>query len=478
VLGHANSDRIRTTHRVQALNLLVQQRQPGQKQFQHRQLRRLRRAAQRIGQFRPAAPQPLIAQLRQLLRVGFPLRQRRPGCAGRVSLADGSVRTIGVTAVVAADDAVGSASGGSKERQANGCRPAQLAPQLTTLENNFSVTAQQPVSLPVKLADDCGAPVRSGQVYVGFSNGDGRLSLRHEQGGEWSGTWAPQGVSSFVRLTITALSGAGGTVAGLWGGQDLLGSVRSRAAGSGAAAGVVVNSASFQGEGRIAPGSWVSIFGEDLGRGAVLNANVPYPRELAGTRVVVNEQAMPLHYVSDNQINALIPFGVVTNAVQQVVVERVRTLSVPVEVTVAGAQPGIYMIEQSGLGYGAIVIANDGALAAPVGRYPGIATRPVRAGEFLTIYCAGLGAVENQPQAGELSPSDPLAATLAAPAVTIGGIPARVTFSGLAPGYVGLYQVNAEVPEGLPESDSVGVVLTMNNLESNRVQIAVEGAVR
>jgi uncharacterized protein (TIGR03437 family) len=65
-----------------------------------------------------------------------------------------------------------------------------------------------------------------------------------------------------------------------------------------------------------------------------------------------------------------------------------------------------------------------------------------------------------------------------APAVTIGGIPARVMFSGLAPGYVGLYQVNVEVPEGLPESDSVGVVLTMNNLESNSVQIAVEGVVR
>ncbi len=60
------------------------------------------------------------------------------------------------------------------------------------------------------------------------------------------------------------------------------------------------------------------------------------------------------------------------------------------------------------------------------------------------------------------------------PTVTIGDVPAVVNFSGLAPGFVGLYQVNVEVPANAPTGEAVEVVLTIGGVASNTVTIAVE----
>jgi len=60
------------------------------------------------------------------------------------------------------------------------------------------------------------------------------------------------------------------------------------------------------------------------------------------------------------------------------------------------------------------------------------------------------------------------------PTVTIGGVSANVSFSGLAPGYVGLYQVNAQVPAGLAANNAAPVAISMEGAVSNTVTIAVQ----
>src|ERR1019366_8993680 len=88
--------------------------------------------------------------------------------------------------------------------------------------------------------------------------------------------------------------------------------------------------------------------------------------------------------------------------------------------------------------------------------------------------CTGLGAVTNQPETGAAAPSNPLAVTITKPSVTIGSVPAQVLFSGLAPGSVGEYQVNALVPSNAPTGDAVQVILSIGSATSNAVEIAVQ----
>ena len=115
--------------------------------------------------------------------------------------------------------------------------------------------------------------------------------------------------------------------------------------------------------------------------------------------------------------------------------------------------------------------APDQPVAAAAGKFPG--SRPAKIGEFVSIYATGLGDVTNRPALGSASPGNPLARTLATPAVTIGGVPATVSFSGLAPGFVGLYQINAQVPAGILTGPDIPIGLTIGGVASNAASIAV-----
>jgi uncharacterized protein (TIGR03437 family) len=89
------------------------------------------------------------------------------------------------------------------------------------------------------------------------------------------------------------------------------------------------------------------------------------------------------------------------------------------------------------------------------------------------IFASGLGAVTNTPATGAVSSSSPLSMTIQ-PSVTIGNADAMVSFSGLAPGFVGLYQVNVQVPAAAPVGGAVPVVLTIGGVGSNTVTMAVQ----
>jgi uncharacterized protein (TIGR03437 family) len=90
------------------------------------------------------------------------------------------------------------------------------------------------------------------------------------------------------------------------------------------------------------------------------------------------------------------------------------------------------------------------------------------------LYGTGLGAVSHEPKLGNPSPASPLAGTIATPTVTIGGVEANVNFSGLAPGYVGLYQVNIQIPDAAPSGDAVPVILSIGGATANTATIAVQ----
>jgi uncharacterized protein (TIGR03437 family) len=90
------------------------------------------------------------------------------------------------------------------------------------------------------------------------------------------------------------------------------------------------------------------------------------------------------------------------------------------------------------------------------------AANPAVRGNYVQLFAHGLGPVNNQPASGSYV-TDASATTTTAVTVKIGGQNAPVIFAGLAPGFPGEYQINAQVPSGIgtgnqPISITVGGV--------------------
>ena len=233
----------------------------------------------------------------------------------------------------------------------------------------------------------------------------------------------------------------------------------------------VVNAASFRAATEpnlaIAPGAIVAIFGTDLAGGMEVGSEVPLLTMLGDTSVTFNNIPAPLFFVSVVQINAQVPFELMAGAgTVTVQVTRGSETTMEQPIGIAAVSPGIFTFNQQGTGPGAILHAAD---FQPVSE-----SAPAQPGEFLAIFCTGLGPVQPEVASGDVAPSsEPLARTVTLPMVNIAGIAADVAFSGLAPGFVGLYQVNAQVPAGVP-SGTQDIEILVNNVSSNTVTIAVE----
>jgi uncharacterized protein (TIGR03437 family) len=133
---------------------------------------------------------------------------------------------------------------------------------------------------------------------------------------------------------------------------------------------------------------------------------------------------------------------------------------------VSNVSPGIFTLDSSGKGQGAVTNAVTGQMAAPA--------TPVARGQYVTIYCSGLGQVRSYPGTGEPAPATADSLTVLLPTVTIGGVSAPVQYSGLEPTFVGLYQVNAQVPASVMPGSAVSLMLSISGVNSNTVTIAVQ----
>jgi uncharacterized protein (TIGR03437 family) len=184
----------------------------------------------------------------------------------------------------------------------------------------------------------------------------------------------------------------------------------------------------------------------NLAGGRNVTAGASWPKSLGGVSVQLNGAALPLLYISDTQINFYVPADVPLGpATLEIATPAGTKAAIPVDV--ASVSPGIFP--------GAVLRSGTGLSAAE---------SPVRAGDLLEIYCTGLGPTRS---AGGLD------WTVITPTVFIGAFPVQPSYTGLVPGYVGLYQVNAQVPTGLaPGSQPVSLSVSMSH--SNEVRIAVQ----
>jgi uncharacterized protein (TIGR03437 family) len=235
-------------------------------------------------------------------------------------------------------------------------------------------------------------------------------------------------------------------------------------------AGGTVNGGSFTTS--LAAAGITSVFGTNFASSAISATTLPLPTSLGGVSVKLNGILAPLFFVGTQQINFQIPWELLGMTQASLTVTTSAGTSAAQTVNLGVVAPGIFTINSSGSGQGAIQLANTATFAAPAGSIPGANAQPVSRGNYVTIYCSGLGAVSNQPQSGAAAGST--STTNATATVTIGGVNAPVSFSGLAPGFVGLYQVNAQVSTSVTPGSAVSLVLSISGVQSNSVTIAVQ----
>jgi uncharacterized protein (TIGR03437 family) len=167
-------------------------------------------------------------------------------------------------------------------------------------------------------------------------------------------------------------------------------------------------------------------------------------------------------------INAVLPYDIPAGVPQQLVVVNGGAMSLPETLALAPAQPSVFTLDASGQGAGLIlVVHSDGSYF--VNGSGGSAT----AGDALVIYAAGLGSVSPPVPAGTAAPASSTSQTTIPVTVTIGGISAPVAFAGLAPGFVGLYQINATVPPGIAPGANVPVVVSVGGASSSPVTVPI-----
>jgi uncharacterized protein (TIGR03437 family) len=221
--------------------------------------------------------------------------------------------------------------------------------------------------------------------------------------------------------------------------------------------GGIVNAASFTAQ--VSPGALASLFGSNItGSGVDAIASLPLPASLGGVSVSVNGTAAPVLYVSSSQVNFQIPWETQPGSAT-VSLSTNGMVSNTVSVSVQATAPGLFV-----QGSHAIVQNSNFTLNS--------SSNPAKVGDTILAYLTGAGAVSPQPADGAPAGSSPLSTVTSPVTATIGSKTAQVSFAGLAPSFVGLWQVNVVVPLGLAQGD-FPLTVTVGGQTSNSANVSV-----
>ncbi len=290
----------------------------------------------------------------------------------------------------------------------------------------------------------------AGNRIVGFS-GDGGPAIAAELDFPWGITSDPSGNVWFVdsnNTRVRKLTPSGPVV-----GNGPLG---------------IVNAASFV-SGGLVPGGMATLFGSNLtsGKGINLASSVPLATELLNTSITIDQTLRAPIFAVDNvngqqQINFQVPWELAGKSSAAVQVTNNGAVSLPVIVPVLAAQPGVFAYFVGSDTFGVVLHATFQLADS---------AHPVVGGEVVLVYCTNLGAVSPSISDGAAGTGSEI--TVATPVATIGGASAPVSFHGTAPGFVGLYQLNVQVPLGL-DAKNQPLVVSVGGASSQPVLLPVK----
>lgn len=195
----------------------------------------------------------------------------------------------------------------------------------------------------------------------------------------------------------------------------------------------VVGAADFLGGG-VAPGQIITVFGNGIGPTQGVSAELDpttggLPTTLGGVRVFINDQPAPLFFTNSGQVNLQVPYEVTGQTVIRLRVEFGDGFSPEVTVPVRQSKPGIFRA----------ILNQDGSVNSE--------ENPARPGEVAVLFVTGQGTTQPPAVTGQPGPvMQPFPVPVLAVKVSVDGRDAERLFAGLAPGFVGLLQINVRVP--------------------------------
>jgi uncharacterized protein (TIGR03437 family) len=350
--------------------------------------------------------------------------------------------------------------------EAAGCIAGKLAITETGLANNFAVPAGWPATLIAQLNNDCGSLVTDGSLVASFSNGDAPLALVGDSLGNYSATWQPGAVNSEMVVTLNATAGtlrpATATLHG--------GIAQNQTPPPTLASGGTLNNLNPVAGESLSPGVIAQVYGSGLAASPVSTGVLPLPTIFDNTFALVGATQAPLYFLSSGQLNVQIPNELVASQQVPILLSVNNALTLPLTLDIVPTAPGVLSLfdgpKPPSTQNGAHIIAQHSDFTLVNSK------NPAKPKEFLVMYLVGLGATDPAVPSGAPAPSATLAKVTHQPTVTVGSLPAKVLFAGLTPGFVGLYQINFQVPAGVASGD-IEVDVTQNGVAANPTKLPV-----
>lgn len=315
----------------------------------------------------------------------------------------------------------------------------------------------------MKVVDEFGIPVPNSSLRGTIVSGNGRITFANERTDNYG----------IAEATLEAGTNIGEQVFRFTSGNlftDFVMNVIPRPAIS---VNGIRDAASGEASTAFTAGQYISIYGTGLSPNLKVFSGSELPLALSRVSVSFDNPSQSvsvpgrIHFVSDSQINVQIPWEVAGLATVSMKVSIGLFSSAVQTLNLRAANPAAFEYTEPG--------SNRRYIAALDGNFALISSsNPARRGQVAQLYVNGLGAVNNTPGSGQISPSNPLASTNATPQVTIGGRVAQLLFSGLAPGIVGLYQINVVVPNDAATGNDVELSIVQSGVTARTSRIAVQ----
>jgi uncharacterized protein (TIGR03437 family) len=216
-------------------------------------------------------------------------------------------------------------------------------------------------------------------------------------------------------------------------------------------------------------GGLISAFGANLSSDVLLAAaSTPVPISLYGLTMLVNAQPAAILAVTPWQVNAQMPPGLADGPATFEIQFADGATSNSVQQEVRAISPNVLIVPSPHS-----TDCQDAVLHAG-SSIPADAQHPASVGETVEIYATGLGPTRPQVPLGMPAPAAPLATLRYPVTVLLGGAPATVTFAGLTPGLIGIYQINATIPPQLFGRQQVTLGVNGGTLFTGACRFSVE----